>query len=74
MPFFKAFKDGYSGANEKYISENKIYKVIDFDFTNDGLEFAILDNFGEEIWFTDGDQCEFSYKNYFNKVKILNLE
>lgn len=69
MPYFKAHKDAYSGLNEKYISVDTIYKVIDFDFTNDGFEYAINDDLGAELWFSDTD-LDFNYKDYFQKVKI----
>jgi hypothetical protein len=73
MPTLKAIKDAYTGYNEKFITENKIYPVVDFDFTQGGIELKIIDDFGAELWYTDLDLCVFSYKNLFQVVKITVL-
>lgn len=71
MPFFKALRDEFTGDNKKFISKDKIYQIVAFDFEGDGYEFAIIDDLNEELWVSD--QGEFSYKNTFHKVKLLKL-
>jgi hypothetical protein len=73
MPILKAIKDVYTGHNVKFISENRIYPVVDFDFTQGGIELKIIDDFGEELWYSNLSNCDFNYKNFFEKVRITVL-
>lgn len=71
MPFFKAFRDVYDGAKKKFISKNKIYQIVDFDFLDDEYEFAIIDDLGEVFWVSNNGLC--NYKHTFHQVKVFKM-
>lgn len=72
MPFFKAFRDAYTGSNRKFITKDKIYQIVDFDFLDDEYELAIIDDLGEELWVSY--KGELRYKDTFQKVELLKLQ